>query len=164
MSVTSGFIVVGVDHTQGSRLALDFAMREGVAHGLAVEVVTAWQGASPDAGNGTSASARGGAVEMQDMAVRESLGRLSGAPMVTQVVVHDFAGKVLTQRCEGASMLVLGSGRKGALSRSLLGSVSEYCVRHAPVPVVVVPDPERTNHIPPPTDVASTSGFSAPRP
>ena len=37
----------------------------------------------------------------------------------------------------------VGSGRKSVLVRALLGSVSEYCVRHARVPVVVVPDPSR---------------------
>jgi hypothetical protein len=40
-------------------------------------------------------------------------------------------------------MLVVGSSHKGMAARRLLGSVSEYCLRHARVPVVVVPDPSR---------------------
>ncbi|MBA2523381.1 MAG: universal stress protein, partial [Solirubrobacterales bacterium] len=40
-----------------------------------------------------------------------------------------------------ADYLVVGTGRKGTLRRTLLGSVSEFCVRHARCPVVVVPDP-----------------------
>jgi nucleotide-binding universal stress UspA family protein len=42
-----------------------------------------------------------------------------------------------------AALLVVGSGRKSLVARALLGSVSEYCVRHSRVPVVVVPDPAR---------------------
>jgi nucleotide-binding universal stress UspA family protein len=34
---------------------------------------------------------------------------------------------------------VVGSAHKGAVRRALLGSVSEYCVRHAKCPVVVIP-------------------------
>ncbi|TPX65387.1 hypothetical protein SpCBS45565_g05219 [Spizellomyces sp. 'palustris'] len=37
-----------------------------------------------------------------------------------------------------ADVLVLGSRGLGAFRRTILGSVSEYCVRHAPCPVVVV--------------------------
>jgi nucleotide-binding universal stress UspA family protein len=38
----------------------------------------------------------------------------------------------------GASMLVLGAHGSGGLSAMTLGSVSRYCARHAPCPVVVV--------------------------
>ena len=41
-----------------------------------------------------------------------------------------------------ASYLVVGHSHKGALRRALLGSVSDYCVRHSKVPVMVVPMPE----------------------
>jgi nucleotide-binding universal stress UspA family protein len=38
----------------------------------------------------------------------------------------------------GASALVLGSRGRGGLKRALLGSVSDYVVRNAPCPVVVI--------------------------
>ena len=63
-------------------------------------------------------------------------------PDVIQTVVHDYAGRVLVARAEGATALVVGAGSLGATSTKMLGSVSEYCVRHSPVPVVVVPEPE----------------------
>ena len=39
---------------------------------------------------------------------------------------------------EGADCLVVGSHGTSGLERALLGSVLEYCVRHAPCPVLVV--------------------------
>ena len=60
-----------------------------------------------------------------------------------RVVVHDYAGRVLVARAERASMVVVGSGSPGSASHQFLGSVAEYCVRHSPVPVVIVPAPAR---------------------
>jgi nucleotide-binding universal stress UspA family protein len=148
-----GIGVVGVDDSSGSRAALDFALREGLAHGDSVEVVTAWRWSSPYDGvqrASTEDAARDATAAMQDALVQEALDRLPDRPRVSQIVVHDYSGKALVTRSDGARMLVVGSGRKGALSRGLLGSVSEYCVRHAPVPVTVVPDPLRTVHTPAP--------------
>jgi nucleotide-binding universal stress UspA family protein len=42
-------------------------------------------------------------------------------------------------RAEDADMIVLGSHGRGPIGRLLLGSVSRHVVRHAEVPVVVVP-------------------------
>jgi nucleotide-binding universal stress UspA family protein len=42
-------------------------------------------------------------------------------------------------RAEDADMIVLGSHGRGPIGRLLLGSVSRHVVRHAKVPVVVVP-------------------------
>lgn len=41
---------------------------------------------------------------------------------------------------EGANMIVMGSRGLGSVKRSLLGSVSDYVVRHSHIPVVVVPN------------------------
>jgi hypothetical protein len=59
------------------------------------------------------------------------------------VVLQNYGGHALVEAAHDAAMLVVGSGHKSLVARALLGSVSEYCVRHAKVPVVVVPDPAR---------------------
>lgn len=149
MNQKSGVIVVGVDNTRGSRAALDFALQEGLSRGSTVEIVTAWQWTSPYEGienAGTVDTAKEAAAAMQDAVVKEAVDRLDVRPVISQIVVHDYPGKVLVARADDASMLVVGSGRKSAVTRAMMGSVSEYCVRHAPSPVVVVPDPDRVEH------------------
>lgn len=142
-------IVVGVDESPAAEAALRFALEEAAAHGAAVEVVTAWQWAPyPGVGAaGVSAvvtfeSGAADAERLQSDVVQRVLdGRryVTELPEMTAVVEQDSPGHALVQRSAGTRMLVVGSGRKGLLTRAVLGSVSEHCVRHAPVPVVVVP-------------------------
>jgi nucleotide-binding universal stress UspA family protein len=53
---------------------------------------------------------------------------------------------VAAAEAESADMIVAGSHGRSAVGRLLLGSVSEYLVRHAPVPVLVVHPTEA--HVP----------------
>ncbi|KAK3751150.1 hypothetical protein QZH41_015481 [Actinostola sp. cb2023] len=43
---------------------------------------------------------------------------------------------------ERASMIIMGSRGLGTVRRTFLGSVSDYCVHHAHIPVAVIPPPE----------------------
>lgn len=59
------------------------------------------------------------------------------------------AREVLLDRARHADHLVVGSRGLGQLRAVVLGSVSRYCVHHAPCPVTVVPavggdEPDRT--------------------
>ena len=129
--------------------ALEFALREGLVHGYAVEVVTAWLWSSPYDGMSRVTSIDEGrevATAVQDRAIRRVRTGSAELPIISRTVVHAHAGRALVERAEGARMLVIGSARKGPAARAFLGSVSEYCVRHAPSPVVVVGDAERVSH------------------
>ena len=42
--------------------------------------------------------------------------------------------------------VVMGSRGLGTVSRTLVGSVSDYCLHHVNVPVSVVPPPDRFQH------------------
>jgi len=53
-------------------------------------------------------------------------------------VVEGQAGQVLVAAAEGADLLVVGSRGHGGLAEALLGSVGQYCVHHAPCPVVIM--------------------------
>ncbi|KAL9967153.1 hypothetical protein ACROYT_G025326 [Oculina patagonica] len=44
---------------------------------------------------------------------------------------------------EKAQFIIMGSRGVGTLRRTFLGSVSDYCVHHTHIPVVVVPPPGR---------------------
>lgn len=139
-------IVVGVDGSPGSKAALAFALEEGLARGVTVEVVTTWlmgPAISDIATATTFEEEHEKAQGVQDAALQEVLARFVERPAISQVVLQHYGGHALVEGAKDAALLVVGSGRKSALARALLGSVSEYCVRHSRVPVVVVPDPAR---------------------
>jgi len=141
-----GAIVVGVDGSAGAAAALAFALAEGRERRCIVQVVTAWLGSghlegTPDADELAGARAR--VQQMQEDVVARCLEEAEGVPELVRVVVHDYAGRVLVARAGKASMLVVGSGSPSSASPQVLGSVAEYCVRHSPVPVVIIPAPAR---------------------
>jgi nucleotide-binding universal stress UspA family protein len=142
----AGLIVVGVDGTAGAEAALDFALDQGWRRGCRVEVVTAWlsSGHLEDApGSGDLVEGRARVQQMQGELVARCRATYPGALELEQVVVQDYAGRVLVARAERATMVVVGCGSPSGVSHQLLGSVAEYCVRHSPVPVVIVPPPAR---------------------
>jgi nucleotide-binding universal stress UspA family protein len=49
-----------------------------------------------------------------------------------------LTGAVVVDAAEGADLLVVGNRGHGGLAEALLGSVGQYCVRHAPCPVVIM--------------------------
>jgi nucleotide-binding universal stress UspA family protein len=137
-------IVVGVDGTPAGREALAFALHEGACRGTRVDVVTAWQFTGPyDEWIDTEQvrQAREHAERVQGTALTDALTRADVRPLVTHTVVEGAAGKVLVDAARDAAYLVVGSAHKSLARRTLLGSVSHYCVQHATVPVVVVPCP-----------------------
>ena len=73
------------------------------------------------------------------MQIPSSPAALTGAKVEERIEVGDVARTI----CDIASTLhvdaiVVGSHARGSLGRLLLGSVSEYVVRHAPCAVLVV--------------------------
>lgn len=153
MTTPNPAVVVGVDGSAGSRAALKFALEEGLRRDAPVKVVTTWlhdvplstpldgfaMAASLEASTDQEQTAR----DVQEAMLTEVLAELPATPTVERLVLRTYSGTTLVDAAEDAAVLVVGSGRKGVLTRALLGSVSEYCVRHSPVPVVVVPDPAR---------------------
>lgn len=152
-------IVVGLDDSDGGRMALDFALHEALLRGAAVLVVTGWSWTPPEGDLVPTRSleeTRAAASAVQEEAVEAALHRMPEKPVVSQTTVRAPAGEALVAAAEDAQLLVVGSGRKGVTRRWLLGSVSEHCVRHSPAPVVVVPVPHRPSgrrHVEPPVAV-----------
>ena len=70
---------------------------------------------------------------------------LTTAKLDKRIEVGDVGGTVCRIATElNVDVIVVGSHGRGAISRVLLGSVSEQVVRHAPCPVLVVrPVPEK---------------------
>ena len=117
----------------------------------AVDVVTAWH--YPDlaapGGYGMAPAGIEPAWDFEEIAgkiaadaISSTLDPASDVP-VRPRIGQGHAAQVLLDASAGADLLVVGSRGHGGFAGALLGSVSEYCVRHASVPVVVVPDPAR---------------------
>jgi nucleotide-binding universal stress UspA family protein len=130
-------IVVGVDGTEVSQKALAWAVNEGRVRHTKVHVVHAWR-FDPMTDLLPSEQIKEDSTELL---VRE-VATVTGLPQsddVSYSSVQGDAARVLHEVSEDADMLVLGSHRRGPVGEVLLGSVSRECVRHATVPVVVVP-------------------------
>lgn len=138
-------IVVGVDRSAPSRLALEWAVAEArLRHGQ-VSVVTAWE--FPPVTVGME-----GLIQDPDVfpqAARrlqnEVLKRANSEGVtVTGDVVQGNAAAALLQVAENADLLVVGSYGLGEFAGQLLGSVSTQVLHHAPCPVLVVRTRSRT--------------------
>ena len=142
----TGRISVGVDGSDCSRRALNWALRQAEISAAQVEVITAWEW-RPQYGYAMAMLAAPDETQerwAQGLLARE-LDRLepADAAKVTGRVVQGNAAAVLAAASDDADMIVVGNhGAGGAVGR-LLGSVSQKVVRHSEVPVVVVHDHDR---------------------
>lgn len=148
MPIEDRYIVVGVDSSHGSRAALRWALTQARLTGAVIEAVAAWQqpatydysyGSIPFLSPGDNIAAIAEKVLTETIA--DIIGAGDDGPVeVRAKVAHGPAAQILLQAAHGADLLVVGSHGHGAFAGMLLGSVSQHCTRHAPCPVVVIPD------------------------
>jgi nucleotide-binding universal stress UspA family protein len=132
-------IVVGVDGFESSKAALRWALHQATLTGAVVEAVTAWH-VPPSTG----------VIPIDDLpdyrddaqsVLGEAIAEMSTTDPEVEVWPHVTEGRaaqVLVEAAEGAELLVLGSRGHGGLAEALLGSVGQFCVHHAPCPVVIM--------------------------
>jgi nucleotide-binding universal stress UspA family protein len=133
-------IVVGVDGSEAAHRALRWALREAAQRGGVVQAVTAWRWDAVDfppyASDGPDDQRlRAEQILTDELAV---VGAGSGVTMAAEVV-EGRAADVLCAAARDADLLVLGSHGHSRVWHTVLGSVSEECVREAPCPIVIVP-------------------------
>ncbi|WNZ06649.1 universal stress protein [Streptomyces sp. 11x1] len=156
-------IVVGVDGSDASVAALRWAVRQAHAQRADVVAVHAWETAgsalapyAPASAHPDAAEERLRAARLLAGTVRRALGpRFDGA--VRAVVVEGSPARVLLKHARGAQLLALGRGDHHEYGHPAVGAVARDCLRHATVPVVTVPVPER--HASPP-DPSGTPPFA----
>ncbi|MDA8341231.1 MAG: universal stress protein [Actinomycetota bacterium] len=142
-----GRVLVGVDGSDGSVPALQWAIEEAAWRGAVVEAVLAWQGMSTiGLGEVPYLPDEESRIETTEQArlaraIGEAVARVPGGVGVTvdPVVVEGGAAEVLCERSDRADLLVVGCRGHGPVSRLLVGSVSSACLQHARCPTVVVP-------------------------
>ncbi|GAA3465316.1 universal stress protein [Saccharothrix longispora] len=138
--MNTGPIVVGIDGTPAGERALRWAMDEAVRRQVPLHVVNAYQYEPlADWTMSTEQDARARSEALIEDAVRAaSVGRLE-LPEVVRLPVRGPAAEALEELARGAVMLVVASHSGSRLRQVVLGSTSVHCVRHATVPVVVLP-------------------------
>jgi nucleotide-binding universal stress UspA family protein len=139
--MTVSKIVVGVDGSDGSKQALDWALEEARLRDAEVLAVYAWvlvPLAVPELPSVVDWEAlQESAREFLDSFVSAAVEKHEGV-VVRQAVLSGPAAEVLVEAAREAELLVVGSRGLGGFKGLLLGSVSNQCVQHASCPVVVV--------------------------
>lgn len=137
-----GRIVVGVDGSDHSRRALQYAFEEARRRDASVDVVHAYQmpiyWGAPEFGGTVPVPS---AEEMERHA-HEVIDQVIGvAPTdlrIERIAAHGPTADTLLRVAEGADLLVVGSRGRGGFRGLLLGSTSHQVITHAPCPVVVI--------------------------
>lgn len=145
-------VVVGVDGSDASLAAVDWAVAEATRAGWRLHVVCAY--ALPSF---TAASLDGGYAAMDDTAIQQgaqavvdaAVARTEGSGLVVTSALEtgDPAG-VLVDLSREASMVVVGTRGGGGFTDRLLGTVSSALPAHAHCPTVVVPLREGRRYTP----------------
>jgi nucleotide-binding universal stress UspA family protein len=139
-------IVVGVDGSDSSRAALQWAYEEAAHHAAVLTVVNAWHPPSlpmaPPYGHlppeDYESQPRREAMALLEQFTGELVPKTPAVDVRTSVEEGKNPAEVLIRRSEEADLLVVGSRGHGGFVGMLLGSVSQHLVGHASCPVVVV--------------------------
>ncbi len=140
-------IIVGIDGSDHSLHALEWAIREAAVRAAPLTVLTVqqaiagyWGGLVIYPGDEDLAEkARETAQEETDR-VLEKIDSESRPSSVTVRAVIGLPAEALLEAAADADMLVVGSRGAGGFKRLLMGSVSVQVTHHAHCPVVVIPD------------------------
>jgi nucleotide-binding universal stress UspA family protein len=138
----TGDVVVGIDGSKGSDIALEWAAAEAELRNATLVVIHAWMPSFvPEAGWGYVEvdSLRDAARDLVDETVA-SVGNHTSVTIEGEFV-RDMPAHALIERSKDAALLVVGSRGRGGFTGLLLGSVSHQVLHHAHCPVVVVPTP-----------------------
>lgn len=135
-------VLVGVDGSPGSELAVDWAAAKADVFGSVRPVAAFHMDALSD----------GIALPSLYQQVEKLLSEGASATLIKSLedkypdllerstVIEGYAGPALVRASTGERMLVVGSRGRSALAETLLGSVTSYCVKHSKVPVAVIPE------------------------
>ncbi|HEY6686649.1 MAG TPA: universal stress protein [Propionibacteriaceae bacterium] len=114
-------IVVGLDDSPSSKLALQWAAQHAKSTGAELRAVHVYS------------------TELEDtyrQAITAVFEAVSPRPNWALELLSGYSGEVLVRQSKDAQLLVVGTREHG---QRLVGSVCHYCVSHAACPVVAVP-------------------------
>jgi nucleotide-binding universal stress UspA family protein len=132
-------VVVGVDGSAQSTLALSWAMRIAETTNASIDAVIAWH-FPLNYGLGYVSDQWDPETDATNC-LKESVDQAFGSERPTGLrllVRQGLPAKVLLDESNGATMLIVASRGHGGFTGMLLGSVSSTCAEHATCPVLVV--------------------------
>jgi nucleotide-binding universal stress UspA family protein len=139
-------IIVGVHGSLGSLQALRYAADEARDRCVPLMPVIAWVPPGGDAAERSRPSPHLRRVWRDEARKRlwdafdAGLGGLPPSLLVEPHVERGETGEVLVHLADQPDdLLVIGTGRRGLLTRTLRHSVGRYCLAHATCPVLAVP-------------------------
>lgn len=160
-------VVVGVDGSPGSRVALEYALDEATRRNALLRVVSAvtlpvfWGETVPvhvPPPSEILGETRKEALRFVDEVVAARSG--AGASAIRVEVGVGRAGELLVDAADGAELLVVGHRGRGSVASVLLGSVGLYCVLHARCSVTVVrPRPQSVTEAAPAVEAAAAPAW-----
>lgn len=144
-----GRVVVGVDGSEESQAAVEFAFAEASLRGVGLTAVHAWSRVFTSARTPLPLLDWSAVAEGEAELLAEALaGMQEKYPDVDvrRSVVEGHPGGALVDESAGAELLVVSSRGRGGFAGLLLGSVSQSALQHANCPVAIVrPYPTTSN-------------------
>lgn len=143
-STKYGPVVVGVDGSEVSQKATEYAFAEAEARGAELVAVHTWMDMQVQASLAglSAAQAEWSEVEReQGELLNERLASLVEKypdVKVKKLIARDRPVRALSDAAEGAQLLVVGSHGRGGFKGMLLGSTSRALLQAAPCPMMVV--------------------------
>src|SRR5699024_2875527 len=133
----SGHVVVGVDGSQNSKRAFDFALSLAQLQQREVKVVAAFTEPGYEY---IPADVYGIARKQAEHVLEEYVTRAEGTEVrVSSVASEGDAAGVLIEASDVASLVVVGKRGRGRFSGRFLGSVSGSVAAHSRCPSLIVP-------------------------
>jgi nucleotide-binding universal stress UspA family protein len=143
-------VLIGYDGSDNAKLALRQAIEiaqsanarltvMSIVPDVAATVQGAWlAGANPQ-------QLEQDMTEQVTASLEEAIALVPEDVPVTKLLGHGHAGPALIGAIEeqGCDLVVVGTRGRGAVRSLFLGSVTEHLVSRSPVPIVVVPPPDR---------------------
>ena len=141
-------ILVGVDGSENSQHALQWAAKEAAFRNTSLTVlavhqaVHGWTGTLSFHDDDAQTQKIAEAAKAETDKVLAELGD-SRPESVTVRAVHGYPAEELINASADSDMIVVGSHGTGRWSRQMLGSVASKVAHHANVPVLIVPSERR---------------------
>ncbi|MFJ8441281.1 universal stress protein [Kitasatospora griseola] len=136
-------IIAGIDGTEASHDAIDWAADEARLRRVPLRLLHAWLGEMLYAPAGWEVERTRDAGAEALRAAAERAGARHSELEITTDLVDGYARDSLVTASEDADLLVLGTRGSGGFSRLLVGSTSLHVSSHALCPVVMVHPSER---------------------